>query len=215
MEKNKWEGKIAAFLGDSITHGSSSELRFSDIVGERMGFSEVYNYGHGGSRITLVSPDDFSFVNRYEKMTSAADIVFVMGGTNDYGHGDLEIPFGDFSDRTANTFHGALHVLYQGLIRKYLGKTVIVMTPPHRRGFGSWDDLSLNPKTGKNFSDYVNAIRKTAEYYGLPVLDLYRILPLNPVIPEIREKFMPDGLHPNTEGHLLIAEAIISFLKIL
>jgi lysophospholipase L1-like esterase len=215
MTENKWEGKKAAFLGDSITFGSGSEVRFSDIVGEQLGFSKVYNYGHSGSKITMVTPDDFSFVNRYKDMTEDVDIVFVMGGTNDYGHAfdSIGVPFGNFSDRSETTFYGALHVLFQGLIKKYLGKKIVILIPPHRSGFNSLDDLTPNPETGKNFPEYLDAIRKTAEYYGLPILDLYRNLPLNPVVSEVRAKYIPDALHPNTDGHRLIAEAIINFLK--
>lgn len=157
----------------------------------------------------------FQFREQVGKMRDDVDIVFVMGGTNDYGHGreEIAVPFGDFSDREPTTFFGALHTLFQGLIRKYLGKKIVILIPPHRKGFGSFDDLTPNPETGKIFPEYLDAIRKTAEYYGLPILDLYRNLPLNPVLPEIREKYIPDGLHPNEEGHRLIAEAILNFLK--
>lgn len=212
---SKWQGKKAAFLGDSITFGCGSEVRFSDIVGEKLGFSKVYNYGYNATKITMVTPDDLSFVNRYKDMADDADIVFVMGGTNDYGHAIewVAVPFGDFSDRCPTTFCGALHVLFQGLIRKYLGKKIVIIIPPHRRGFDSFDDLTPNPETGKNFPDYLNMIRRTAEYYGLPIIDLYRNLPLNPVLPEVREKYIPDALHPNKEGHKMIAEAIINFLN--
>ncbi|MGI6767765.1 MAG: SGNH/GDSL hydrolase family protein [Bacilli bacterium] len=215
MTGNKWEGKKVAFLGDSITFGSGSEIRFSDIVGEKLGFSKVYNYGHSGSKITMVAPRDLSFVNRFQDMADDADLVFVMGGTNDYGHAfaSIAVPFGNFSDRLKTTFQGALHILFQGLIKKYLGKKIVILIPPHRSGFNSLDDITPNPETGKNFPDYLNAIRQTAEYYGLPILDLYRNLPLNPILPEIRAKYIPDALHPNEEGHRLIAEAIINFLK--
>lgn len=105
-------------MGDSITYGAGSEVRFSDLVGEKLRFSKVYNYGHSGSKITQVAPSDFSFVNRYPSMAGDADIVFVMGGSNDYGHAyeEIAVPFGDFSNRNPETFSGALHVLYQGLL---------------------------------------------------------------------------------------------------
>lgn len=67
MSENRWQGKKAAFLGDSITFGMGSDSRFADIVAWEAGFSEVYNYGFSGSKITMVTPGDFSFVNRSGK----------------------------------------------------------------------------------------------------------------------------------------------------
>ncbi len=63
--------------------------------------------------------------------------------------------------------------------------------------------------------DYVNAIREVAEYYSLPVLDLFKTSGLQPAIPIIREKYMPDALHPNDEGHRILTDKIIKFLNIL
>lgn len=32
-------------------------------------------------------------------------------------------------------------------------------------------------------------------------------------VPIIKKKFMPDGLHPNDEGHIILAQKICNFLK--
>mgnify|MGYP004464467189 FL=1 len=61
--------------------------------------------------------------------------------------------------------------------------------------------------------DYVNIIREVAEYYSLPVFDLYANSGLQPELAEIREKYIPDGLHPNAEGHKIIATKLKSFLE--
>ena len=63
--------------------------------------------------------------------------------------------------------------------------------------------------------DYVEIIRQVAEFYSLPVLDLYKNSGLTPRVPVIREMFMPDGLHPSNEGHRMIAEMIIKALQAL
>ena len=65
-------------------------------------------------------------------MQDNVDIVFVFGGTNDYGHGDA--PFGKFEDRTMDTYCGALHYLMRGLIQKYPAAQIVFMTPLHREG---------------------------------------------------------------------------------
>lgn len=62
-------------------------------------------------------------------------------------------------------------------------------------------------------SDYVDAIQHVAMYYGIPVLDMFRVSGIQPAIPVQRELFMPDGLHPNEAGHIRIAEKLIAFLQ--
>lgn len=56
-------------------------------------------------------------------------------------------------------------------------------------------------------------IREAAEYYALPVLDLYASSGIQPNLPAIKERFFPDALHPNDAGHVILAEKIISFLR--
>lgn len=60
---------------------------------------------------------------------------------------------------------------------------------------------------------YVDIIREVAEYYSLPVLDLYKNSGMQPKVPVIRETYIPDGLHPNDKGHMIIADKIAEFLK--
>lgn len=210
------------FLGDSITAGcgtSSEDKIFMNVLKEECGLAEARNYGIGGTRFALQKgtekrpKDDWvdvnSFCERYEKMDDDADVVVVFGGTNDYGHGDA--PIGGFSDRTADTFYGACHVLFSGLIKKYLGKPIIIMTPLHRTGeyinTGSGQKEPTLPLKG-----YVEIIREVAQYYSLPVLDLYKESGLQPEVEEIRANYVPDGLHPNDEGHKIIEKKLKAYL---
>ena len=117
-----------------------------------------------------------------------------------------------FSDRTPETFYGACHYLFTELIKKYLGKQIVIMTPLHRTG----ELLPSREKPvedGLVLKDYVNAVREVAEYYALPVLDLFATSALQPDIPEIKEYYMPDGLHPNDNGHAVIANKLKKFLE--
>ena len=133
------------FLGDSITRGvgaSSEDKVYHAILKREAGLLEARNYGISGTRYAIQKgtekrpKDNYFDVNafseRFEQMDDDADVVVVFGGTNDYGHGDA--PFGEFSDRTPDTFYGALHFVYAGLIKKYLGKPIVIMTPLHRVG---------------------------------------------------------------------------------
>ncbi len=222
---SKWTGKKANFLGDSITYGHGladpSTEAFPMLLKNLLGLSVVRNYGISGTKIAKISKDDKMAMSvRYADMDDDADLVIVMGGTNDYGHhrdrGSLTAPFGQFSDRTAETFYGALHVLFGGLISKYPIKTIVIVTPLPRTyvmNNTTQDDRTVNPDTSKNMLDYVNAIREVAEYYSLPVLDLYKNYGITPLIEESRIRYMPDCLHPNAEGHKVIANKLANFLN--
>lgn len=214
MEKSCFKGKKAIFLGDSITFGvgtSCPENIYHQYLARSLELGETVNYGISGSRIAHQEPDQNggAFSVRYETMDDDADFVFVFGGVNDFGHGIAH--FGDFSDRTINTFYGACHVLFGGLAKKYVGKTVVVMTPLHYAREADPAN-SRNVTTRKQLIDYVEAIREVAQYYALPVLDLYKMSGIVPYIEENRALYMPDGLHPNDNGNKLIAQRLEGFL---
>ena len=142
-----------------------------------------------------------------------ADIVVVFGGTNDFGHGDAA--FGSMTDRTDKTFYGALHVLYRKLFERYPNAQLVVMTPTHRLSEEDRDWNELGIRRVGILADYVEAIRQVAEYYAIPVLDLWRVSGIQPKVDILKEKYMPDGLHPNDAGHELIANKLIGFLNTL
>ena len=211
--------KKVAILGDSITEGAgttSREFRFTDVF-QRISGAEVYNYGIGGTRIARQkSPSsnprfDLCFLDRSEEMVEGADIVVVFGGTNDFGHGDA--PLGCFDDNSEYTFYGAMHSLIKRLVTRYPDATIVFMTPLHR--VSELQTVNEIGQTTVRMKYYVDAIRDVCEYYSVPVLDLYASSGLQPAIPVIKERFMPDGLHPNNAGAKIIAERLYGFLSAL
>lgn len=214
------KGTKINFLGDSITEGAgtSSHDKMYTMLIEREYGAICQNYGIGGTRIarqknaSAEEKFDRDFVSRVPEMDADADIVVVFGGTNDFGHGDA--PIGTMSDRTPYTFYGALHCLYTALIEKYPDVPIVVLTPLHR--------ITEDIPTGDNkpapvgtLKEYVNIIREVAEYYSLPVLDLFKESGLQPKIPIIQQKYVPDGLHPNDAGNEILAHKIARFLEML
>ena len=83
----------------------------------------------------------------------------------------------------------------------------MVMTPLHR---STENEPNMH---GKVLADYVDAIRKAAEYYSLPVLDLWANSGIQPAVPVMKEKYMPDGLHPNDAGHIILTNKIAKFIE--
>lgn len=215
------KGLKIAFLGDSITEGvgtSSPDKIYLNVLKEKVGLSSALNYGVSGTRFArqslldtdeAIELDENSFSLRFETMDDSADAVVVFGGTNDFGHGDA--PLGCFDDRTPYTFYGACHYLFSGLIKKYLGKLIVIMTPLHR-----CEEARIPyPGSCRKLIEYVNVIREVAQYYSLPVLDLYASSGMQPSISEVRELYMPDGLHPNDSGNKVIAAKLESFFAAL
>lgn len=216
-----FSNKTIDFLGDSITYGHGLEdfsCRFSEILKRRLNLKESCNYGISGTRIACqlrpkpeCSEDMLDFSARVEGMNSQADAVVVFGGVNDYQHGDA--PMGDFSDRTADSFCGALNVLYGKLKQKFPNAIIVVITPLHmlddtKKG-GRYPEI----KEPLVLSDYVAEIKKAANFYNLPVLDLFSCEELNPNNPKVKECYMPDGIHPNSQGHKILADLIEEFLN--
>ena len=206
-------GKKINFLGDSITEGcgaSSLDLGYVAVMERMYSLGAARNYGIGGTRIArqqVPSEEtkfDQDFCGRYGQMDPDADIVFVFGGTNDHGHGDA--PFGYDDDRTADTFCGACHVLFSGLKQAFPQALIAVATPLHRAEEG--------PKAGSGatLDDYVRVIRDTAARYSLPVLDLFET---SAICRDTLDKLTDDGLHPNDEGHRILAQEVGAFLTAL
>ena len=204
-------GKKAVFLGDSITEGvgvSDIKKGYVNLVKEKIGLEEAYNRGISGTRFAVqTTPSeeasfDIDFISRVAELPEDVELVVVFGGTNDYGHGDA--PFGEFTDRTAYTFCGACHVLFESLVNKYYDKKIVIMPPLHRQ---------FEEENGKSLSDYVAMIRKAAEFYSIPVLDMYAQSGIQPQLQVIRDAYCPDGLHPNDAGNEIIADKLVKFIQ--
>ena len=210
------KGKKIAFLGDSITFGvgaSSLDKVYWKVIEEKTG-AVCQGLGINGTRIARQkSPepdalhDKSHFITRADRIDKDTDIIMILGGVNDFAHGDA--PLGSMSDRCDDTFYGACHLLYTKLIEGFPKADIVVMTPLHCAEVARISGLEKN----SNLLEYVNIIIEVAAEYSVPVLDLYRVSGINPSIREHRERFMPDGIHPNDAGYEKIANKIIAFLK--
>ena len=196
-----------SFLGDSITEGhgtTSPDKVFHQIIKEKYHLAHVYNYGISGSRIArqLIptkekAQHDLTFELRSDIMDRNADAIVVFGGTNDFGHGDA--PFGNLDSDDKYTFCGAVNSLINKLERDFPNSRLIFMTPLHRLSetVPSMPDFKI-------LEDYVNAILAICKKRNIAVIDLFKISPLDPADKQV----IPDGLHPNDNGHRIMAQVI-------
>ncbi len=215
------KGKILAVLGDSITAGvgvEKPENRFCERLRCILELQEVRCCGVSGRMIAAYRQEDGSwdedsnFCAAALEMDCCADIIAVFGGTNDFGWGTA--PLGCPQDTDTHTFCGACHVLMRELIERYPEAEIVILTPLHRSHetsrFGGGEKTMGD---GEPLVRYVEALRVIAEWYSLPVLDLWAEGGIQPNVPAVAGRFCPDCLHPNDLGHKRLAERIAGFLK--
>ena len=220
----KLEGLRVNFLGDSITEGTGvinvAENRYDNRLKRMYNLGATNNYGIGGTRLAHQEKPsdkpryDLCFCGRAYNMDPTADLIVVYGGVNDYIHGDAY--FGKMEDRTPETFCGAVYFLMELIKTLYPGIPVVFMTPAHCH-FRGVSDREISPRPvkkpdAKPLKEYVRVIKERGAELGVPVLDLFENLGIDPNNEEEMTLYTEDGLHFNDYGHAYIARALGDFL---
>lgn len=211
-ELSPWYNKSAVFVGDSITYGIGCDGdKYWEILEETLQLSSVTGMGVAGSCISATSDygtNNSPLINRYDTIPEA-DLISIFMGSNDYGH---DTPLGTIDDTTDVSFYGALNVIIPALQAKYPSSRIVFVTPMHRYGFGTNSATNqthtydyIENGEGNTLKDYVDALKEVCERYSVPVVDMFTMSGLNPSLEVIRTNYMPDGIHPNAEGHQLMA----------
>ena len=207
-------------IGDSITRGTFvshfdgsepiyvvSDAPFAELVRRELGFTELLNYGANGIAVSSTSrPNPEYAVCRFVDETETGDCVLLACGTNDFQNSFDDVELGAETDETDVSFYGALFVLYEKIREHYDPKNVWVVTPIPRRY-----EQEKNKK-GYVLDDYRTAIERRARAFGFHVIDGRKVA-INPEDENQRAKLMPDGLHPNDDGHRVMAEYITEKMK--
>lgn len=201
-----------SLIGDSITVGQHSSKNYAKYLADKLNlsYSNIDNHGISGGLVTMDRPlyetdpvKGEAFVNRYDELSQDADIVFCMGGTNDYGNSKCTTPFGTTDDdENQETFCGIFRKLCLGLKERYQDSQVVILTPTRRKS-----GETANTSNGKCLSDYVDAEIKIAGESGIPVIDMYYADEVN--FDKLGyDTYTHDNLHPNEAGHELLADYI-------
>ena len=137
------------------------------------------------------------------------DIVTILGGANDLGYPSVTIgnesqfPLSiDAKDK--NTFIGAYSYIIENLLTWKPSLKIVILgtTWAHNDGADYSDTLT--------FTDYSNASKKVAEYYGLPFVDLHGKCGFNKFTMSDApfNVYSSDHVHPNTAGGKIIASYV-------
>lgn len=207
-------GKKYVALGDSLTNGTGAKP-YCQVAAEYFGMNLI-NYGIISS--TLAEYDEAGggyepMSVRYADMDADAEVVTIMGGTN-----DIYSKIGTMSDRQENgqfTLYSGAHKLFKGIMEKYPNAKVGVILPPQFAKClptdteGNGPDINLEKHQAR-----LAAIKEVAEFYSLPVLDLCHHGGINGYGAVQRELFFQaDKLHLTTAGQARLAEKVIAWMK--
>lgn len=237
----KLQGLKWNVLGDSITSTDYSRPNWWEIIKDKYDMT-VNNYGISGttlahthdrhlwdyqftkldaSKIGYVQNDPSTwatgncFVERFARMSNDADIITVMGSTN-----DGSVKMGEWNSTDTTTLCGALNVLIMGLIKKYPSKVIMFCTPIQSANCYKTNVANPSAELDKKSSEHTLSIQLRAELikrkcgqYGIPCLDLFNSSGISGV-PGRKEVMYRQGdtLHPSKEGNVLMARRIENFL---
>lgn len=211
-----WQNKAVTCLGDSITQGDSGEGGLIPSYVPRMQKwlqTVPTNAGVCGALITDTKDGHAkAFVNRLDPIQNQ-DVVTIFGGINDF---QWNAPLGKMSDSadTTSTFFGALKHIVVTLSKQNPKAKLMFITPMKTTKFQyhTFDDDGnlMKNANGNTQLDFVNAIKQVADYYSIPVLDMYSCSNYSPYIPSQvgHDNFTADGLHPTAHGYERIAQTI-------
>ena len=203
-------GKVWCCVGDSLTENNArAEKHYHDYIAEDLGLS-VLNYGVSGTGYK-----NGSFANRIQNIREDFDFLTIFGSFNDL---DANLELGSIDDSNTTTLYGCMNAAVNNFFVKYPTKKIGIITPtPWKVGveyFGITTSLD-------NMEAYVDALLSVAKRHRIPCLDLYHCCGLNPDLPAVLAKYYIEngtqdiGVHPNSDGHKFISQAIKEFVKTL
>ncbi len=197
--KAYWQGRTAAYLGDSITELAQYQIFLRQLLELRRG----YTFAVSGTQLTGY---DRAFTQRAKEIDVDTDLIFVLGGTNDFHVG---AQLGTIDDAPCETtFYGALKSVCETLQHDHPDALIVFATPTRRTTPPGTGTPDLN-SAGLSLKDYRDAIIAVCARYGIPVLDLY----MNSLITEATAgQYLMDGLHPNRDGFEQMAKEIAAYL---
>lgn len=225
-------GKKIAALGDSLTKGvilnerkrySLVERNFIDLVRE-MKDIEIMNYGKFGCTVTY----GHNVLDRHADEITASEYTLLEYGGNDCDFDWNAVGIDPKAAHSPKTSLGSFIDFFNGLIdriRQLGSKPVIISLPPilsdlyyefickdmdaeRKRNVLEWLGGDVNA-ISRWHESYNQALFKIAEQTSVPIIDITS--PFYEYEDGIPSLICADGIHPNADGHALIADSINKF----
>ena len=204
-------GKIWVSFGDSITAGNNlleTETNWSDRVATELGCTHI-NCGVGSSRVAGYQSTAFHTDARLDAVKNAnPDIVTILGGANDlvagYSIGTVDEFAKALEDKNKSTYLGAYSYIVENLLTWKPELDIVILGM-----YYAWNDGKDYSETN-TYTDFSNASKQLAEYYGLPFVDLHNLLGFNQFTmgEAPYNTYTRDKIHPNDNGCEKIASVV-------
>jgi len=201
-----WISKKWVSFGDSITY---RELWQPDVVTE-LGLVHT-NCGIGSTQLAGTGATAFWQDARLDVVKAAdPDVITILGGANDLVGEILIGTAAEFAAalgaKDTNLFLGAYSYIIENLLTWKPTLKIILLTTT----YAHLDGATMAPASGLRYTDYANATKLVALYYGLLYVDLHGEAEVNKLT---QSTYTSDGIHPNTDGAKAIAKLVIAGLE--
>ena len=205
LQSKKWNGKKWALLGDSLTaYGEKASMHYFDYIRGVTGIS-VVNLAVSG---TGYAKGTNNFMSQANNVPSDSDVITLFGSFNDLSSG---LDIGTVTDTGTNTISGCINTTLDNILTIIPLANIGVIAPT------PWE--TTQPSTSGNAYNYVEMLKAICERRSIPFLDLWRCSNLRPWDSDfLQYAYSNDGgggVHPDNNGHKLIAPRIKAFLETL
>lgn len=230
--ESQWKNKKVAFLGDSLTDKAhvGTTKNYWQFLAEYLHIQPLV-YGINGWQWSGALQQAQQLLT---EQGTDVDAIFIMMGTNDF---NSNVPLGEwwtYQDEETNangvmftrkrrifsedsdTLKGRINKTLRYLKENFPLQQIIILTPIHR-GFATFGPQNVQPEEtfpnglGLYFEVYVEVIKEAGGIWSVPVIDLYALSALNPLL-SVHGQFFHDSqsdrLHPNIHGHQRIAQTL-------
>lgn len=200
-------GKKWVVIGDSLTESNSrTSKNYHDYAADETGCT-VINMGLSGSGYKKKDDTNNAFYQRVLNIPTDADIITIFGSGNDLSSG---VDLGSVTDTGTDTLCGCMHKTIQNLFSVMPGARLGIVLPT------PWIGHQPNNKDDA-MAKYCEALKEIAGHYSIPVLDLYHGSNLRPWDATFRSLYYKkddgNGVHPDEDGHALIANKFKMFIQ--
>lgn len=220
---NRFQGLDMVNFGDSITWYDGQTLAASSgggtgggvlcvgyiqTVANQLGVTYDNQGSNGKSMCGNDGNEDYTKIAAYDFSTK--ELCTIAHGTNDFKLNRSIGTIGSITDTvfTNTTFYGAYRTALNAIIDSNQDCEIVLLTPVQRDN-DSYNIEYVN-SAGHTLSNYVDAIKALGEMYSCRVIDLYSVSGIN--FYNVLD-FTIDGLHPNNNGHLKMANTVITEIR--
>lgn len=201
-------GKKIVIYGDSLSDETSQSVaslqpNWVALLRELLPNTTITNKALAGARFSGASPSIASIVD--SETSIDADYIIVFGGINDFRH---SADLGTIGAENSSTYCGSLEIIKNKFIELAPSAEVYFITPPKLND----PNPPVDHDDTKPLIVYRTAMTTFCSRYGYMLIDGYNFPLLNPFNLATKQRFQPDGIHPNTTYAPILCDYILDKL---